>query len=340
MAVTQSRSAVDRDRIMRIGFLTVPNYSMIAFANAVEPLRMANRLSGRELCRWAVMSLDGRPVPASNGLTVSPTVAAAAAGAQDIVFVCGGVAVQEACTEPLLAYLRKLARAGRGLGALCTGSYVLARGGLLDGHRCAIHWENLAAVREEFPDVVFSTELFAIDRERYTASGGTAPLDLMLNLIRQRIGAELSVAISEEFIHERIRDARDQQRIPLLARVGAKQTKLIEAASVMEANLEEPLALDAIARRVGLSRRQLERLFQKHLRDRPARYYLTLRLERARQLLLQTNMSITDVMVYCGFRSAAHFSRSYRRHFDHLPSLERRAGARRDGGPRIAATRA
>lgn len=314
----------DRKAALRVGFLNVPNYSMIAFANGVEPLRMANRLSRSTLCSWSILSATDKPVRASNGLAMVPTIPIAAADRLDMVFVCGGVEVREACDDATLAYLRRIARQNVALGALCTGSYVLARAGLLDGYRCAIHWENIAAVREEFPNVHFSTELFVIDRDRYTASGGTAPLDLMLNLIADRMGKELSVAISEEFIVERIRGSQDQQRIPLLARVGARQQKIIEAASLMETNVEDPLSLDAVAERVGLSRRHLERLFKQHLDCRPARYYLELRLNRARQLLLQTDKSIMAVTVSCGFQSPPHFSKCYRDLFGHPPSAERR----------------
>ena len=318
----------EREGGFRFGFLTLANYSMIAFANAVEPLRMANRLGGRTLCEWAVLSLSGRPVAASNGLAVVPTAAAAAAGGLDILFVCGGVDVAGACDAATLAYLRRTARQGTALGALCTGSYVLARAGLLDGYRCAIHWENIAAVREAFPAVRFTNELFVIDRERYTASGGTAPLDLMLNLIAARLGDELSLAISEEFILERIRKPEDQQRIPLLARVGARQRKIIDAASLMEATIEAPLGLAAVAQRIGLSRRQLERLFKQHLERRPGQFYLELRLNRARQLLLQTDRSIMNIAVACGFQSPPHFSRCYRALFGHAPSAERTAAPR------------
>jgi len=325
-------NTAERGKGLRCGFLTLANYSMIAFANAVEPLRMANRLGGKARCAWEVLSLSGEPVKASNGLAVLPTAKAEAAGRLDILFVCGGIEVEAACDRATLAYLRRAARHGTALGALCTGSYVLARAGLLDGYRCAIHWENIAAVREEFPSVRFTNELFVIDRERYTASGGTAPLDLMLNLISTRLGGELSLAISEEFILERIRKPEDRQRIPLLARVGAGQGKIIEAASLMEATIEAPLALAAVAKRVGLSRRQLERLFKRHLARRPGVYYRELRLERARQLLLQTDLSITKVTASCGFQSPPYFSKCYKALFGHSPSAER-AGAR--ASPRL-----
>ena len=164
------------------------------------------------------------------------------------------------------------------LGAICTGAYALARAGLLGGYRCTIHWENLASLREEFPDVTVTSELFEIDRDRYTCSGGIAPLDMMLNLIRSEHGSPLAVAISEEFICERIRGRNDRQRIPLKHHLGTSQPKLVEAISLMEMNIEEPMNLDELSRHVELSRRQLERLFQKHVRCVPTRYYLELRL--------------------------------------------------------------
>ena len=185
----------------------------------------------------------------------------------------------------------------------------------------------MASLREEFPEVIVSPELFEIDRDRYTSSGGTAPLDMMLNLIHRQHGSHLAVAISEEFICERIRGRNDRQRVPLRLHLGTSQPKLVEAVSLMEANLEEPMNLDEIARHVRLSRRQLERLFQKHLHCVPTRYYLELRLARARQLLLQTPMTIVDVAFACGFVSAPHFSKCYRDYFGFPPRDERRMRA-------------
>ena len=206
------------------------------------------------------------------------------------------------------------------LGALCTGSYLLARAELLNGYRCTIHWENLASLREEYPRLIISSELFEVDRDRYTCSGGTAPLDMMLHLIARQQDQPLAAAISEEFLCERIRGRHDRQRIPLRLRLGTSQPKLIEAVALMEANLEEPMSPDELALHVGLSRRQLERLFQKYLSCVPTRYYLELRLARARQLLLQTTMSIVDVAFACGFVSAPHFSKCYRDFFWHSSS--------------------
>ena len=310
-----------------IGFLLVPDYSMIAFASAVEPLRMANRLSGRELYRWSLFSESGEPVTASNAIELPAERAVPAARNCDLVLVCAGERVGDFADRLLLLCLRRLAREKIPLGAICTGSYLLARAGLLDGYRSTIHWENMASLREEFPEVIVSPELFEIDRDRYTSSGGTAPLDMMLNLIHRQHGSHLAVAISEEFVCERIRGRNDRQRVPLRLHLGTSQPKLVEAVSLMEANLEEPMSLDEIARHVRLSRRQLERLFQKHLHCVPTRYYLELRLARARQLLLQTPMTIVDVAFACGFVSAPHFSKCYRDYFGFPPRDERRMRA-------------
>ncbi len=310
--------------VRRIGFLLVADFSMIAFASAVEPLRMANRLSQKTLYQWRVVSQDGAPVTASNGLKIEADSAMGDVGRLDMLFVCGGVNISRAADKQLGQWLRRMAQQKVTLGALCTGTYLLARADLLGGYRSTIHWENMASMREEFPGVIVSAELFEIDRDRITCSGGTAPLDMMLNLIARQHGNALAVAISEEFICERIRGRNDRQRVPLRLHLGNSQPKLVDAVQLMEANLEEPMSLDEVARHVGLSRRQLERLFQKHLNCVPTRYYLDLRLARARQLLLQTGMSIVEVAFACGFVSAPHFSKCYRDFFGIPPRDERR----------------
>jgi transcriptional regulator GlxA family with amidase domain len=307
----------------KYGFLTLPNYSLIAVSNAVEPLRMANRVVGQDVYEWRIVSLDGRPVRASSGLDLAPTLSLEKLGKVDILFVCGGVGVRDAVTAPLLKALRRLADRGTELGAVCTGGYALARAGLLDNFRATIHWENLSALREEFPRVHLSDQVFTIDRARYTCSGGTAPLDLMLNLIQLKLGPRVSQLVSEQFVLERVRNDQDRQYIPLRAQVGVSHPSLIKVAQLMEEHIEKPLSLDEIASAAGLSRRQIERLFKRHLDCVPKRYYLEMRLRRARELLLQTAMPIVDITTSCGFQSPPHFSRCYRKHFGHPPSAER-----------------
>ncbi|MGH8243611.1 MAG: GlxA family transcriptional regulator [Steroidobacteraceae bacterium] len=307
----------------RFAFLTLPNYSLIAVTNALEVLRMANRVAGRDVYEWSIVSFDGRPVPASSGLELVPTIALDKLGKVEILFVCGGINVREAVSNHLLAALRRFAERRTGLGALCTGGYALARAGLLDHYRATIHWENLPALREEFPRVKLNDQVFSIDRDRYTASGGTAPLDLMLNLIQLKHGLRISQLVSEQFVVERIRSAEDRQYVPLRAQVGSAHQGMIQVAELMEENIEKPLSLEDIARTTGLSRRQIERLFRRHLDCVPKRYYLEMRLRRARELLLQTAMPIMDVTTSCGFKSPPHFSRCYRALFGHPPSAER-----------------
>ena len=311
-------------RKCRYAFLTLPNYSLIAVANALEPLRMANRVIGQDVYEWSIISMDGSSIDASSGLNLSPTGALDKLGAVDILFVCGGINVREAVSPALLSTLRRLADRRIALGALCTGGYALARAGLLDNCRATIHWENLSALREEFPRVRISDQLFTIDRDRFTCSGGTAPLDLMLNLIQTRLGPRISQLVSEQFVVDRVRKDTDRQYIPLRAQIGVSHRGLIRVAQLMEENIEKPLSLEKIARATGLSRRQIERLFKRDLNCVPKRYYLEMRLKRARELLLQTAMPIMDITAACGFQSPPHFSKCYRNQFGHPPSAERK----------------
>ena len=316
-------------RKCRYAFLTLPNYSLIAVANALEPLRMANRLVGQEVYEWSVISMDGRPSDASSGLALSPTGTLEKLGVVDILFVCGGINVREAVSPALLTALRRLADRRVPLGALCTGGYALAKAGLLDNFSATIHWENLSALREEFPRVRISDQLFTIDRDRFTCSGGTAPLDLMLNLIQVKLGPRISQLVSEQFIVDRVRKDTDRQYIPLRAQVGVSHRGLIRVAQLMEENIEKPLSLEKIAKATGLSRRQIERLFKRDLNCVPKHYYLEMRLRRARELLLQTAMPIMDITTACGFQSPPHFSKCYRIQFGYPPSAERKIGDKR-----------
>ena len=308
---------------IRYGFLVLPRYSMIAFSSAIEVLRMANRLSGEKLYEWPVYSLTGEAVAASNNMLLAPDAPISEARDLEVLFVCAGTRVSTMWSEDLRKCLHALDKRKINLGGLCTGTYVLARAGLLDGYRCTIHWENIASLRETSPETIVTEELFEIDRNRYTASGGSAPLDMMLQLVKKQHGNKLAVSISEQFMCDRMRGAYDKQRVPLKLLIGSDQPKLTEAVELMESNLEELINLDDLASLVGVSRRQLERLFKKYLGCVPRRYYLDLRLKKARQLLLQTAGSISEIAIACGFVSASHFSKSYREMFGLSPREER-----------------
>lgn len=312
-----------RELPQTIGFVLLPRYSMIALISAIEAMRQANRLSGRELYRWPLYSIDGQPLAASNGLTVPVEGDLEAAAKLRTIALVSGLEVQRVDQSRIIPWLRRMDRQGADIGALCTASFLLAKAGLLDGHSCTIHWENIAGFIEQFPNIEATNELFEIDGNRFTCAGGTAPLDLMLNVIAAQHGHELAAAVADQFMHERIRDRHDHQRMSLPARLGVRHPKLLSVISLMEENLEEPLSRAGLAQAAGLSTRQLERLFRKYLQRSPARYYLELRLNKARLLLLQTNLSVIDVALACGFVSASHFSKCYRDYFGRTPRKER-----------------
>ena len=313
----------DPTRPQQIGFLLLNEFSMLAFASALEPLRAANRQSNRDLFNWVIANPGGTVAVASNGVEVRADGDLTILQECRMVFVCAGVNVRSNTDRNVLNLIRRLDRNGAVIGAICTGTYVMAAAGLLDGRRCTIHWENIDGLSEEFPELEITNDLFEVDGTRVTCSGGTASLDMMLNLITQAHGAALAAEISDQFIHDRIREPTDRQRMELRSRLGVSHPKLLAVVKTMEDNLEEPLAQTDIARMTNLSTRQLERLFRKYLNTTPTRYYLNLRLARARHLLRQTSMSILSVALACGFVSASHFSKCYRECYGCTPRAER-----------------
>lgn len=306
-------------------FLLAPKLSMIAFASAIEPLRLANRLSGQSLYKWMLVSQNGDPVCCSNGTTfqVDGGLGDVPRGAS--VVVVSGVDAHEAATKPMLTFLRRQSRLGVPIGALCTGTLLLAKAGLLDGRRCTIHWENQAAFREEFIDVELTNRLFEIDGDRFTCAGGIAATDLMLTLIARDCDTELVSSIADQIIHTPLRGDREEQRLSVPARIGVRHPKLVSIIQMMEQNLEEPMSPSILAQFAKMSTRQLERLFRRYLNRSPKRYYMELRLQKARNLLLQTEMSVINVALACGFTSPSHFSKCYRAYFNRTPYRERGA---------------
>ncbi len=311
-----------------VQFLLLPDFSMMAFTSSIEPLRAANQLSGKRLYDWRTLSIDGAPVAASNGVTVRVDAGLNAADEDGALFVCAGLGAEHFDNAVVSNQLRRLARRGVALGGVCTGAYALARAGLLDGRRCTIHWENVEGFAEEFPKLEITATMFEADGKRYTCSGGTAPLDMMINSIALDHGDDLAVGVAEFLLHNVVRHPHDMQRMPLQHRTGISHPKLLAVIAHMEAYVENPVSVHELAASVNLSDRQLERLFRERLDQTPSRYYLELRLQRARLLLLQTSMSISQISVASGFTSASHFTRSYREFFMKTPSGERRAPER------------
>ncbi len=316
-------SAPPGDRPTRLAYLLLPQFSLMAFSAACEPLRAANQLSGRTLYDWVLVSADGAPVTSSSGLASLVHHAVADAPAVDLAVVCASFEPRAAATPPVLTWLRRLASRGASLAGIDTGSEVLACGGLLDGHRATVHWEHLDAFTADFPKVEATQDLYVIDRRRFSAAGATACLDLMLHLIARQHGHELAARVADWFIYSRIRPGEEGQRMPLRQRLAAGNPRLLEAVSLMEQAIEEPVSTAELARRVGISTRELERLFRRWLKTTPSAYYRRMRLERGRALLVQTDTSITDVAFACGFGSIASFSRAYKACYGQPPSAGR-----------------
>ena len=308
-------------------FLLVERFSMIAFASAIEPLRVANRMAQSRLFNWRLVTADGEPVSCSNGTRIMADGPMNDLDKDAMIILCAGLDVNRTATGPIMSWLRKQSRRGVALGALCTGTYVLAKAGLLDNSRCTIHWENRESFREDFPDIDLTNHIFERDGARWTCSGGTAAADMMLHAINEKHGRDLTSLIVDQLVLTPVRTDEDEQRLSVPARVGVRHPKLTTVIHMMEENIEEPISPSDLARDVGMSTRQLERLFRRYLNRSPKRYYMGLRLQRARNLLLQTDMTVINVALACGFTSPSHFSKCYRNHFGRTPYRERGVAA-------------
>ena len=312
-------------------FLLLDRFTLLPFASAVEALRLANRAAGQTLYEWRLVGPDGSVSTCSNGTRI-----ALDGGLEDLpgtmrgdatIIVCGGLKVQTAATKPVLNWLRKQARGGVTMGAVCTGAWVLAEAGLLDGRRATIHWENHDGFAEAFPEVDLYRSVFVNDGNRVTAAGGTSSIDLMLQLIAEDQGDALVTDIADQMLHTAIRSDQDDQRLSIPTRIGVRHPRLAQVIARMEANLEEPISPAQLAADAGMSTRQLERLFRRYLNRSPKRYYMETRLARARNLLMQTQMSMIEVALASGFSSPSHFSKCYRARYGSTPYRERGTGS-------------
>lgn len=296
---------------------------MMSFSSAVEALRQANRLAGKPLYDWYTCSVDGAHVVCSAGIRVDAAYSIEQGPMPELLLVVSATAGTLAGERVIQDRLRFLASRRVRLGAITYGTYLLARAGLLEGRRCTVHWEALEAFREAFPGLQATGDLFETDGERYTCAGGTAALDMMLHYIAREQGERFASQVADQFIHQRIRDRNEHQRMPLRSRIGVSHPKLLRFVEELERDEEMRLTQRDLAERAGLSTRQVERLFRKYLDTTPTRYTMNYRLGRARSLLRNTSMSIIEVAVACGFTSHSHFSKSYRERFGAAPRAER-----------------
>ncbi len=307
----------------RVGVLVLPGFSLLAEACATEPLTVAAQLAAAPLYRLVTLGPAVQPVASASGQRLLAEHSLAEPGLArsdvdlDMLLVCAPGA--EAADESLRRRLVELATPGRLVAGIGGGAELLARAGLLDGYRATVPWSRLEAVRRAHPRIRLSRQPFEIDGERLTCGGGTAALDMMMTLIGRQHGSALAESVSAHFVLERVRLG---EGAPAPSSGGAPES-LEEALALMEANVEEPLTTAELAEHLGISRRQLERLFKKHLQAVPSRYYLDLRLQRARRLLRESEHPVGEVALLAGFSSAAHFSTAYRNHFGLTPREER-----------------
>lgn len=313
----------------RFVFVLLDNFSLLSFAAALDCLRIANRMAERTLYTWVMAGEEGDTVNCSAGTRFQLDIGLGELNRGDTLLLCGGTDIQLAATKKLLNWLRREARRGLTIGGLCTASYIMARAGLLDGRKATIHWENHDSFIEEFDEVELTKSVFVFDGNRLSTAGGTSSIDLMLKLIADQHGETLANAVADQMIYASIRTDQDTQRLSVPTRIGVRHPKLSQVILMMEANIEEPISPALLARDVGMSTRQLERLFRRYLNRSPKRYYMELRLQKARNLLMQTDMTVINVALACGFASPSHFSKCYRSHYNTTPYRERGAHSAR-----------
>jgi transcriptional regulator GlxA family with amidase domain len=313
----------------RFVFVLLENFTLLSFAAAIDCLRIANRMAGREVYSWVTTCESGETVTCSAGTRFSVDMPLDELQRDDVLLLCGGTDVQLTATKKMLSWLRREARRGLKMGGLCTASYVLARAGLLDGKKATIHWENHDSFTEEFDEVELTKSVFVVDGNRMSTAGGTSSIDLMLKLVADDHGEKLANAVADQMIYASIRTDQDTQRLSVPTRIGVRHPKLSQVIQMMEQNIEEPISPAILAKDVGMSTRQLERLFRRYLNRSPKRYYMELRLQKARNLLMQTDMTVINVALACGFTSPSHFSKCYRAHYNTTPYRERGAHSAR-----------
>jgi|SRR6056297_80239 len=329
----RQRQVIELDSVpskpRRFVFVLLDNFTLLSFAAALECLRLANRMSKKELYAWRLIGEGGETAMCSTGTVFQLDGDLEEMHRDDTVILCGGSDIQKATSKRLLSWMRREARKGLTLGGLCTAAYPLARAGLMDGKRATIHWENQDSFAEEFDEVDLTKSVFTIDGNRLTTAGGTSSIDLFLQIIANDHGEDLATAVADQQIYSSIRTDQDTQRLSVPTRIGVRHPKLSQVIQLMEANIEDPISPSILAKDVGMSTRQLERLFRRYLNRSPKRYYMELRLQKARNLLMQTEMSVINVALACGFASPSHFSKCYRSHYKTTPYRERGAQATR-----------
>jgi transcriptional regulator GlxA family with amidase domain len=302
------------DETTHIGFLIFPGFPMACLTSMIEPLRAANEITGKNAFGWQVLSEDGQRVEASAHVWFEPDLALNACEGIDQLFLLSGPTSRFERAGPSEGRLRKLARHGVTLGAISGGVFPLARAGLLDGHTTSVHWCYETAFAAEFPRLAATEDVIMIDRKRITVSGAAAAFDLSLHLIQDALGADVATEVACWFQHPLMRGQGVTQRKPTLAAESTHDMlpKLVrEAVEIFNANIEDPVNITDVADQVGVSTRQLERMFRTTTGTTPLAYYRSLRMHKARQLLLYSKESMTEIAIAVGYASASALNKNY-----------------------------
>ena len=305
------------------GFVVVPNFSLIALSACVDPLRIANSVLGKSVYRSVLLSVDGGLVASSDGIQVMTQHSLAQAPALDVVFVIGPNPIPKRGLRALTQWLKKMASHGLPLGGIDTGAYLMAQAGLLDGYRCTIHWQDHEALAEQFPQVLVTQHFFEVDRDRYTCSGGVAPLDLMTYLLTQAPGnRQLANEVANLLVVER-RSLTDIQTVSIIHQERVTHPVAVEALRLMEANVSEPLTIAEIAQFANISLRSLQRLFRQQFAQSAERIYLDIRLAHARILVQRSDKTVREIALQTGFASPSHLTARYTPRFGAPPQQDR-----------------
>ncbi len=315
-----------------IYFLLLPKLTMLAFSAAVEPLRIANQITNKELYRWFLLSEDGQPVSCSNGIEIVPNSGLENLPSSEQIFVCSGIEAAENISDKILAWLRRQRAHGCKLGGICTGAFSLAKIGLLNNRRFTLHWENQPAFVELFPELEPTENLYEIDNDLMTCGGGSAATDMMLDMIEREHGQDLAVVVSDMCIHFRSGTQKTVQKSAYSVALNSRNQHLINAMQIMSANIEEPLNIAEVSDLVGISRRQLERLFVKNLGTSPVQFYIESRISRAHALLNETKMSVAEISAATGFNSGTQMSLRFKQRYGTSPGAFRKSWTNRQEG--------
>ncbi|WP_281982834.1 GlxA family transcriptional regulator [Thalassorhabdomicrobium marinisediminis] len=305
-------------------FLLLPEFTLLAFSAALDPLRIANQLAQKPLYGWQVLSETGAPVASSTGIDLAVHGSLDQLQDTDYLFVCSGNNGTRVASDAVLSRLRRHHRFGGALGGICTGASTLARIGVLEGKEFTLHWENQPGFTETFPHLTPTRHRFERDGDLLTCGGGVASTEMMLSLIAEDYGQDFALAVSDMCLNRPDVSQTGEQRSSIAKAINSRNPRILAILRLMYQNIEEPLSLDELAEHAHVSRRQMERLFIQLMGEPPARIYRNIRLDRGRALLMETDLKVSEVAMAAGFNSNNVFTRHFKARFGESPYGHRR----------------